>query len=128
VVMDPSPPEQAAVRTFVAVLPDPFPMLSATDQIEATNGRAMAFRHADRGGNANGQVWIVWALAGSGGAVVRLPVVQDRVDVVTVAGHWETVRAKDGHVQIELLGDAKMPPPVLVVDRPAESAARNRGR
>ncbi len=122
VVMDASPPEQVAVRVYVETLPNPFPMLPATEEIEVIQGHATAFRHPDGAETGAGQVWIVWALAETGEAVVELPVVHESVEVLTVDGKQETAPAVEGRVRIRLSGDAKMAPPVLVVDRPDEMA------
>ncbi len=119
VVMDASPPERVAVRTYVDALPNPFPMMPAETELDVVEGKATAFRHPDGADSDAGQVWVVWALADTGGAVVTLPVRRETVEVLAVDGSRETIEVVDGRVRLELKGDSKMPPPVLVVDRPA---------
>ena len=65
-VMDPSAPEQVAVRTYVRVLPDPFPMTPATTEVVVPRGRAVAFKHTDRAGPGTGRVWVLWAVGWRG--------------------------------------------------------------
>jgi hypothetical protein len=117
VVMDASRAEQTAVRAYVEALPNPFPMLSASDAITIQHGQVVAFRHPDGLDAEAGQVWITWSLAGGKGAVVEVPVRRERVKVVSVEGKSELVAAQDRRVRIELPGDTKMPPPVIVIDR-----------
>ncbi|MEO8350921.1 MAG: hypothetical protein ABI680_04265, partial [Chthoniobacteraceae bacterium] len=117
VVMDPSPEERIAVKAYVAALPDPFPMHHATDQLRIESGKAAAFIHADDDNPAGGRVWIVWALADSGDAVIKIPVLRPRVSIVNVEGRADSVVAENGRVRVTLRGDEKMPAPLLVIDR-----------
>jgi hypothetical protein len=119
-VMDAKPLEQTAVRTYVRVLPYPFPMVPATEELTIVKGQVMAFRHPDPANGDGGQVWVVWALADAGPAVVEIPVVRDRVDLLDVEGNQTITTAVAGRIRLRLAGDAKMPPPVIVVDRPRE--------
>jgi hypothetical protein len=119
IVMDASPPEQISVRSYVTTLPNPFPMLPASDEIEATQGRVTAFRHPDGPEPHAGQVWVLWALADTGPARVAVPVQRPEVEIITVAGQTNRLRATGSFVRLELKGDPRMTEPVLVVDRPA---------
>ena len=116
-VMDPSVPEQLAVKTYIRTLPDPFPIGPATAELRVPRGRAVAYKHTDRTGPETGQVWVVWAVAGAGSAAVEIPTQRTMVRVLGVDGSSQTVPAANGRVWVELGGDAKMAPPVLVVDR-----------
>jgi len=116
-VMDASAPEQAAVRTYIRALPDPYPMVSATAEAVVSRGQAVAFQHTDRTESSVGRVWVVWAVAGAGGAVVEVPSPRGAVRVLAVDGTAQTIVVTNGRARVELGGDAKMAPPVLVVDR-----------
>jgi hypothetical protein len=116
-VMDPSAPEQVAVRTYIQALPDPFPMNPALAGVRVVRGRVAAFKHTDRTGAPDGRVWAIWAVAGSGDAVVEVPALRPTVRALAVDGSGQVIPALDGHARVELVGDAKMAPPVLVVDR-----------
>lgn len=116
-VMDASLPEQTAVRSYLQALPDPFPMTPATAQVRVLTGRAAAFQHTDRASPGIGRVWVVWAEAGSGDATVEIPVRHGAVRVISVDGGRQTLSAVQGWVRAKLAGDAKMAPPILVVDR-----------
>jgi hypothetical protein len=119
-VMDASAAERVAVRTYVRVLPDPFPMMSATREIGVLRGRAVAFRHPDRAGS--GQVWVIWAVVNTGSAMVEVPVCHQEVEAISVNGQSTPLLAENGRVHVELTGDTKMPPPVLVIDRSGSDA------
>jgi hypothetical protein len=119
-VMDASPAEQTAVHAYVNTLPNPFPMLSASNEVVVVEGRVNAFRHPDGPEPDAGQVWVIWALADTGPAIVQVPAQRERVDVVSVDGKSNTFTAVAGRVQIELAGDSKMAAPLLVVDRPVK--------
>lgn len=118
VVMDPSKKEQAAVKAYIQALPDPFPMMRATDKLKVLRGKVAAFRHPTRSGKAESQVWVIWALAGTGGAEVELPVLHDHVKTLAVDGHREELSAVKHRIRIPLKGDDKMAAPVIVLDRP----------
>lgn len=121
-VMDASPAEQAAVRAYVQTLPRPWPMKLAVKEVQVLQGTALAFQHRDGTDPRDGQVWIIWPAADTGDATVCVPVRQAEVEVISVTGRSSRVRASDGWVRIELPGDAKMAPGVLVVDRLRPSA------
>ena len=106
----------------VRVLPRPWPMLFAAEDVRVPRGTVLAFRHVDGADLRAGQVWIVWSTADTGDATVRIPVRRPEVEVISVTGGSSRLRARDGWVQIELPGDPKMAPGVLVVDRPGEDA------
>jgi hypothetical protein len=118
-VMDAKPLEQTAVRLYIEALPDPFPMHPATEEISMLQGQAHAFRHANGTGSERGRVWVVWAAVDTGDAVVALPAVGETVEVVNVDGRREKLRVEQNRIEVRLSGDSKMPPPVLVIDRPA---------
>jgi hypothetical protein len=119
VVMDASPPERAAVRAYIQALPDPFPMQDAAKKVQVVRGNVTAFRHSDRTGKSDGQVWVVWAQADTGDATVKIPVNHSQVEAISADGHRKTLVAVAGKVRLDLKGDTKMPPPVLLVDRQA---------
>lgn len=116
-VMDASPLEQIAIRTYIEALPAPFPMTLASNQVQAVTGRAMAFYHPDRPEPSAGGVWVVWAEAGLPGATVEVPVRHDTVELRRVDGSRERRAAPDRRLRLDLPGDEKMAPPTLVVDR-----------
>jgi|ERR1019366_3186218 hypothetical protein len=116
-VMDASATEQAAVRGYVRVLPWPFPMKPADADVIVRRGTVNAFRHRDSATAEAGLVWVLWATADSGDAQVEVPVVHERVTLLHVDGS-ETVADSPSHrLTVELKGDRKMAPPVIVVDR-----------
>lgn len=116
-VMDASPCEQAAVRAYVNALPNPFPMLEASGQIVIVRGQVAAFCHPDDPASDCGQVWVLWALADTGDATVEVPVRRARVEIVLPDGRAEILSATGQRVRLILKGDAKMPTPVLLIDR-----------
>jgi hypothetical protein len=122
-VMDASEPEQKAVRAYIETLPKPLPMLPVLSEIEVVSGQAAAFRHPDGAQQDAGQVWVIWALAGTGPATVKVPVQHPRLQVVTVTGETNLATAEAGRLRLELKGDAKMPEPLLLVDRPQRTKA-----
>ena len=115
-VMDAKPLEQTAVRVYLEALPDPFPMHQATDEISIIQGQAHAFRHENGAGSESGRVWVIWAAVDTGDALVALPVDGETVEVIDVEGRRLNLRAEQGRVEVRLPGDAKMPPPLLVID------------
>lgn len=116
-VMDASEREQIAVRAYVRALPWPFPMQAADADVDVLHGRAAAFRHLDGEQPAEGQVWILWAIAGTGDAQVRVPVERESVTIVHVDGSELAASAPGRLLTVELPGDDKMAPTVIVVDR-----------
>lgn len=116
-VMDASPLEQTAIKAYVKVLPNPFPMIAADKEIKVLQGQPVAFRRRDGQQPDEGQVWVVWAKANTGDAEVEIPVVRPRVTVISVDGSMQTMEAKGGSVMLHFKGDTKMAPGVLVVDR-----------
>jgi hypothetical protein len=116
-IMDPSAAEQKAVRAYVATLPNPFPMLPAASEVVAVHGQFSAFRHPDGPEPNAGQVWVIWALAGTGPAQVEVPVHRARVEIISVDGQSHPAAADAGRVRVDLKGDSKMPAPILIVDR-----------
>ena len=119
-VMDASEREGAAVRGYIQTLPQPFPMRPADAQVKALRGHATAFLHHDGAGPEAGKVWVLWAVADQGDARVEVPVTHDRVTLMQVDGS-KTEHDSSSHIlTVNLKGDRKMAPPVLVVDRPAQ--------
>ena len=116
-VMDAKPLEQTAVRVYLEALPDPFPMHPATDAISIIQGQAHAFRHENGAGSESGRVWVIWAAVDTGDAVVALPVIGETVEVIDIGGRRRNLPAEQGRIEVRLPGDAKMPPPLLVIDR-----------
>ena len=119
-VMDASDRERAAVRGYVQTLPHPFPMRPADADVKILRGHATAFRHLDGAGPESGQVWVLWAVADQGDAQVEVPVIRDRVILVQVDGTITEQHPCGHRLTVNLKGDRKMAPPVLVVDRPAD--------
>jgi hypothetical protein len=117
-VMDAAPKEQVAVTGYVAALPDPFPMIREAEVNLVKQGSAVVFRHPDGPGPNAGQVWVAWAEAGQGNALLELPVRQASVRVWHVKGWSRRVPTSGGRVRLVLSGDQKMAPPILVIDRP----------
>jgi hypothetical protein len=117
-VMDASPVEQSAIRTYVDTLPSPFPMFRMSNQVEVLSGQATAFWHPDQPASAAGGVWTLWADAGTGDATVSIPLNRGEAILRRVDGSTQIMRGDQGRVRIPLRGDAKMAPPTLVIDRP----------
>ena len=117
-VMDASPLERVAVRQFIDVLPDPFPMLPASKDVEMFGGAVTAFRHTDGEAPADGQVWVMWADNGSEGADVGVDVFHDVVRIHHVDGTDETMRPADGKLRLTLPGDPDISTPIMIEDRP----------
>lgn len=116
-VMDASPSEQRAVRAYVDALPNPFPMLEASNEVSVVHGQIAAFRHPESIEPGASQVWVIWPLAGTGDATVEVPVRRPQAQVVAVDGQSRSVPARNGRVRLELKGDSKMAPALLVIDR-----------
>lgn len=70
---------------------------------------------------------VLWAVADQGDAQVEVPVIRDRVTLVQVDGSNTEHRLSGHALTVNLKGDRKMAPPVLVVDRP-ESESRGETR
>jgi hypothetical protein len=118
-VMDACPREQIAVGNYVRALPNPFPMLPANKEVSVLQGQVAAFGHPDPPEPEAGRVWVVWALANTGDAIVEIPIRQPHSEATSVDGKRRILEPINGRVRLELRGDAKMAPPVLLVDRPA---------
>jgi hypothetical protein len=116
-VMDASEKEQMAVREYIRTLPNPFPMLPASKEVEAFKGSVQAFRHPDGARPDDGQVWVIWADNGTDGADMAVSVVRDRVRIHHVDGSSEDVAAVSGKIRLSLPGGKKISPPVLLEDR-----------
>jgi len=117
IVMDASAPEQKAVRAYVNALPNPFPMLEASQEVVLMRGHLAAFRHPDGAQPDAGQVWVLWPLANTGEATVEIPAQRPQVQVISVSGESRTMETTRGRVRLELKGDAKMATAVMVIDR-----------
>jgi len=118
-VMDASPAEQQAVRAYIEALPHPYPMIPATAQMSVVSGQAVAFLHSDGADSpqpASPPVWIIWPVAGTGDAIVEVPVLNPKVTRVTVDGSKFTESATNGKVHLMLPGDKKMAPGILLID------------
>ena len=70
-----------------------------------------------------GQQFVLWEVADTGTAQVEVRVVRERVALVQVDGPRTECRAAGGRLTVDLKGDAKTAPPVLVVDRSASEPA-----
>lgn len=117
-VMDASGPEQSAVRAYIGALPNPFPMERANERVTVLGGTPVVFCHQDSAEMDAGRVWVLWAAAGTDDAEVELPVVRQQVQAVQVDGTEHTLSGAGGRLRIRLRGEAKMAPPVLLIDRP----------
>ncbi len=118
VVMDASPAEQVAVRAYIRILPEPFPMIPATQDISIRRGQAVAFRHPIQEQANEGNVWVLWAVAHTGDAVVEVPVSCDIPIVAGVDGKTNSIKANGGKALLQLKGDKKMAPGLLLLDVP----------
>jgi len=119
-VMDASELEQTAVRTYVRALPWPFPMIPADSEVKVERGQATAFRHPCSEQAEAGQVWILWAVADAGNAEIEVPVAHTRVSVMRVDGSESILSPTGSRITLELKGDHKMAPPIILVDRPSD--------
>jgi len=119
-VMDAKGKEKAAVKAYIAALPDPFPMASADAQIKTLVGQTTAFLHVDDSSPKAGRVWVIWPVADKGDARIQVPTIRDRVKVVAVDGSQRQIDciATEHTITLDLPGDTKMAPAVLVIDRP----------
>jgi len=128
-VMDASRAEQAAVRAYIETLPDPFPMRRANDLVKPLKGKPVVFCHFDSTKVDAGRVWVAWAVAGTGDAEVEFPC-QSRgeggvpmrdserfIKAVQVDGAQMIMTPTNNCLRIHLRGDAKMAPPVVLIDR-----------
>ena len=106
------------VKSYVRALPQPFPMRRAASEARLLGGRAAVFRHPDGSVPGDGQVGVLWAVAGSGNSKVEAPVVRGQVTVVQVDGSRTAVPAPSGRLAVALKGDPRMAPPVMAIDRP----------
>jgi hypothetical protein len=116
-VMDASAPEQMAVHAYLSVLPDPYPMVASASEIAIRKGKVDCFLHRDGPGPEDGQIWVIWPLAGTGDATVEVPVRRPTAVTVAITGIREMVSATKGKITLNLIGDAKMAAPFLIVDR-----------
>ena len=121
IVMDASRPEQAAVRAYIRALPQPFPIERADARIRVLVGRPLAYCHQDDTNSDAGRVWILWAGAGTGDAEVEVPCIREQIKAVQVNGTEAVMTGTNGRVRVHLLGDSKMAPPVLLLDRVTNS-------
>ena len=105
-------------------------MLLPDKDVAIRSGHAVAHRHPDpQGAGPTGTVdstsattnrpgvWLLWAVAGTGDAVVEVPVTQKIVRVVSMDGNVVARETPDLHLRLNLKGDLKMAPAVLVIDR-----------
>jgi hypothetical protein len=120
-VMDASNLERIAVKSYVEALPWPFPMEWAARSVKVLSGQAAAFLHKDGVKSEDGQVWVLWAVAGTGDALVEIPFVRSTGVIVSLDGTKQSRQCTNGFISLRLLGDKKMAPPVLIVDRKAEA-------
>jgi hypothetical protein len=116
-VMDASRAEQTAVCAYIRVLPNPFPMQRANDRVKVLSGSPVVFCHLDNNNADAGRVWVLWATAGTGDAEVELPTLRKQVRTVLIDGTENVMAVTNEHLRIHLLGESKMAPPVLLVDR-----------
>jgi hypothetical protein len=118
-VMDAAELEIVAVRAYVAALPWPFPMNRADREIKVLTGgvNLVAYRHLDGSQPDEGQVWVLWTEPGSANATIELPAHNTTVTLISTDGSKIQQEPVAGRVTVELTGDKKMAPPVLVVDR-----------
>ncbi len=117
-VMDAASAEQAAEHAYTSILPDPFPMVRADSFATTIRGKAVVFQHNDRGTGQNGCVWILWAQADTGDAVVKIPLRYANAAIVDTRGNVRIVNATNKTITVSLNEDAKMAPGLIIVDRP----------
>jgi len=118
-VMDASKPEQSAVRAYVDTLPDPFPMRRAGDRVKVLGGSPAVFLHLDNTNADAGRVWVLWA-TGASGAEVDVPAIQERLIQVSADASRISLKSAGHAVRLHLEGDAKMAPPILLIDRASQ--------
>ncbi len=116
-VMDASKLERVAVKAYVEALPWPFPMERSDRLVKVESGQVVVYRHLDGRTSEDGEVWVLWPVPGRGEAIVRVPVTQSLVVVAQVDGTIRQQEATNGIVSLTLPGDAKMAPPILILDR-----------
>ncbi|HTI72201.1 MAG TPA: hypothetical protein VMF06_19650 [Candidatus Limnocylindria bacterium] len=118
VVMDASQLEQKAVRAYVRCLPHPFPMIPASREIRTIQGQTEAFRHPVGELPSAGWVWVLWPVAGTGNAIIEIPVQNQRIVGINVRDETTPYTPSGGRIRLELRGDDKMAPGIIVVDQP----------
>jgi hypothetical protein len=116
-VMDASNLERIAVKSYVEALPWPFPMERADRSVKVLSGKVAAFLHKDGVKSEDGQVWVLWAVAGTGDALVEVPLVRRAGVIVSLDGTTQNLQCTNGSISLRLAGDEKMAPPILIVDR-----------
>lgn len=119
-VMDADPVEQTAIRAYTRTLPNPFPIYPVTNTLAILHGSIAAFIHPDGPEPDAGRVWILWPHANSGDAAAEIPTRRPHVELLSVDGKPTRLDAAAGNVRVNLRGDPKMAPPVLVIDRPGK--------
>ena len=117
-VMDASRLEQISIKTYVGALPWPFPMQRADHAVKVLSGQVVTYLHKDGLTPEDGQVWILWAVPGSGDAIVEVPTIQKVAVTLEVDGTKHQQETTKGLISVKLIGDEKMAPPTLIVDRP----------
>jgi hypothetical protein len=92
-------------------------MRRADINVKVLSGSPVVYRRLDHPSTNSGCVWILWATSDTGDAKVEVPVIRERIKIVTIDGTKMDVTSNDRTVQIFLKGDTKMAPPVLLIDR-----------
>ena len=107
--------QQAAVRTMVELLPDPFPMERVNAELGIDRDDAEVFRVIRDDGAT---VYLLWAANGVWRRRVSLPVSSKRVVRVSRDGEREPLEASGGEVELVLRGSSPFSEPLFVVDGP----------
>ena len=116
-VMDASAPERAAVRAYVRALPWPFPMEPADAAVKVRRGRVAAFRHPDGEQAKAGQVWMLGPSPTPATRKWKCPSRMSGSRSCRWTARKPSRPTADHRLTLELKGDRKMAPPVMVVDR-----------
>jgi hypothetical protein len=80
-------------------------MKAADSEVKILRGRAAVFRHLDGEQPEAGQVWILWAIAGTGEAQLEVPVRRKQVRLVQVDGS-ESISSAPGALGQEAIDQA----------------------
>lgn len=109
------PLQQAAVKTMVELLPEPFPMERVNDTLEIDREDAEVYRVVREDGAT---VYLLWAANGVWRRRISLPVASSNVARVSRAGEREQLEVNRGEVEVVLKGSSPFSEPLFVVVEP----------